>query len=120
MIDLLAFLLTVTAVVLAVVALVQVTRGTFRTDRALPGLATLEVGLLTQAGIDVTAWARGHRPGEPGVHAAYLVVSVVLLPLVLTQAAGRTGRWAGVLVGVALLVTAVLTVRLQTTWRTHG
>lgn len=117
MIDALALAVTVACIGAAIVVAVQALAGTFRWTRVAPTLVLVEAVLLVQAVLDVVGLARGHRPGEPGPHLAYLVISVLVVPAVALQVRGDDDRWAGVLVASALVVVAVLVVRMTTTWR---
>jgi hypothetical protein len=121
MIEALAIALTVFSLATGVGVLGQAARGTFREIRLGPALVLLQFGLVTQAILDGFGLARGHAPRELSTHLAYLAVSLVVVPIVAAQTRGDDGRWSAALVGLALLVVAVLVIRLQTTWRGgHG
>lgn len=117
MIDALAFALTFGCLVAAGVLVVRLVRARFSWATSWPLLALVQVGLVVQLFADVAGLAAGHRPSEPGTHVAYLVTSVLMLPPAAVQVRGDDGRWAALLLVVAFVVTAVLVVRLQTTWR---
>ena len=117
MTDALALALAVLALGACLVTAAQAGVGGFRWSRTAPTLALLQIGLLVQAALHVVGLVRGHQPQETGTHLAYLVVSVVLLPAAAAQTRGDDGRWSGILLAVVLLVTVVLIIRLQTTWR---
>ena len=117
MIDALALTITVACLGTATVVLVQVGTGTFRRRRLSAGLAAIQLAVVVQAVLDVVRLARGHRVPEPVTHVAYLVVGMLLVPLAAAETRRDDGRWSGVLVAVALLVLAVVVVRMQTTWR---
>ena len=80
-------------------------------------MAVLELAVLVQAALDVIGQVRGHVPGERATHVAYLVATVALLPAVAGYVHGDDGRWAAALLAIALVVLAILVIRLQTTWR---
>lgn len=92
----------------------------YRWQTVVPMLLMLECALLVQGILDATGILRGHRPGELATHLAYLVTSLAVLPVAAVQGGGEDGRWPAVLIAVALLVCAVIVIRLQTTWRISG
>ncbi|MDT3397284.1 hypothetical protein RKE29_11605 [Streptomyces sp. B1866] len=108
--------LTLYALVLALSAAVHAARDTRprALDAALTGLAAL---VAVRAVLDAATLLTGHRPAQPTVHAAYLVASALLLPLVLRAAAHDRDRWSTALCAAGALISAVLLVRLQATWR---
>jgi len=116
-IDPVAFVLTVTAVVLAAVVAAHAVHGAPPGRAVVLAVVALQGALLVQAAVDVAVWTRGHRVGEPGVHAAYLATSVAVLPVAAAYGARGRDRWGVLVVALALLVVAVLQVRLMTTWR---
>lgn len=116
MIESLAFTTTVVCVAGGFVVLGTGLAGRYRRRRVLPALVVIELALLVQAAADVAGLLGGDHPGEPGTHLAYLVTSLVILPAALGTAPDD-GRWAAVLIALALLVLAVLVIRMQTTWR---
>lgn len=119
MIDALAMALAVGALATGVTAAALAGFGSFRQARFVPTLVLLELGLLVQAVLDLVALARGHHLREPVTHLAYLVTCLALVPVVAVQTRGDDGRWSALLLAVAMVVLAVLVVRLQTTWRDH-
>jgi peptidoglycan/LPS O-acetylase OafA/YrhL len=120
MIDAFALAITVVSLAAAGVTLVLAAARRYRWSRLAPTLALLELALVVQAVADLVALARGHHPRELATHLAYLGVSVALLPVAAAQVRGDHGRWPAVLVAVVLVVLAVVTVRLETTWRATG
>ena len=118
MIDSLSLTITLGCLLVGIGALVASVPGRFRAERFSGALLVVEMALLLQAVLAIVGLARGHRPGELATFVAYLVVSVVVLPVAASQVRGTTGRWAGAVVTAAFVVQAVLVVRLQTTWRT--
>jgi hypothetical protein len=103
----------------AVIAVLAVT-GRHRWSRLAPTLTLIEAPVAGQAVADLVGLARGHQPRELATHLAYLAVSVALLPVAAAQVRGDNGRWAAALMAVALVVLAVITVRLAATWRVAG
>jgi hypothetical protein len=87
-------------------------------DRShLVGLALLQALLLVQAGIAVARLVGGGRPAEYGTFVGYLITSVIILPLAVLLAFLERTRWGSVVITVAGLVAAVVTLRLQQVWR---
>ncbi|MEU4086233.1 hypothetical protein [Streptomyces aureus] len=82
-----------------------------------PPLAGLAVLLTVRAAWDAATLLGGHQPAQPTVHLAYLLVAPAVLPPVLWAIRGDRGRWAAALCAGAVLLAAVLLVRLQSTWR---
>lgn len=119
MIESLAASTALAGVAISVWVAVAAARGTYRWRRALLALAALEIALIVDAIADVIALARGHHPKEPGVHLAYLIVSLLIAPVVGVQIAGdnTSSRWSAGLAAVGALVIAVVVIRAQTTWR---
>ncbi|WP_163509449.1 hypothetical protein [Fodinicola acaciae] len=116
MIDGLALAITLTCAAAGIAVLAAAALDRYRWRAAWPTVAILEAALLLQALLDLVGQLGGHRPAEPVTHLAYLVVSLAALPVTATQVA-KNDRWSGVLLAVALIVLAVIVVRLQTTWR---
>lgn len=93
----------------------------------LAGVALLELTLLVQAAADVVSLAAGHDPGSLATHLGYLLASVLLLPLLvlLTRPPSASGArtqpaehvWSSAVLAVACCATAVVVVRLWTTWQ---
>ena len=84
------------------------------------GAGLLEVLLLLQAGIAVSALIGGTRPADTPTFVSYLI-GVLLVPIagVLWARTERT-RWAGTVIAVAALVVAVMAWRLLQLWEATG
>ncbi|MEQ7006393.1 hypothetical protein ABN028_09325 [Actinopolymorpha sp. B17G11] len=80
------------------------------------GAALLELALIGQLIAAVVLMLGGERPAEFATFLAYLVVSVLVLPIAVLWAASERNRWSGVVLGVGGLVVVVLVVRLQQVW----
>lgn len=89
-------------------------RGREPSPRLLQGLLALQLLLLVQAAVAV---ARLLGPGvrETPVFVGYLVASLVLLPGAFALTVDERNRYASLLLAVACLVVAVVTLRLQAT-----
>lgn len=112
MIEPLAFTTTFTCVI---VALILFVRGHWR--KLAPTLAIVQLAVVVQAIADAISVARGHRPGEAATHIAYLLTSVVILPAAIGLAGREDCRRTAHALGIALLILAVIVIRMQTTWR---
>jgi hypothetical protein len=120
MIEPLALATTVSCLVLGLVILIRAAVGRYRWRTIMPSLVVVQSAVVIQAVAVAVALVTGHRPGEPATHVAYLAASVLVLPVAAAQTARDDGGWAGVLVAVAVLVLAVVVVRMQATWRPSG
>jgi hypothetical protein len=117
MIDALSLAITVTCGVAGIAVLCAALLNRYRWRAALPTVIVVEAALLIQAVLDIAGLLGGHHPAEQATHLAYLVTSLAVLPVAGSQVIRDNGRWAGILLAVALLALAVIVVRLQTTWR---
>ncbi|SHH64923.1 hypothetical protein SAMN05443575_4269 [Jatrophihabitans endophyticus] len=117
MIDSLALAITLTCLLVALGALAATVTGRFRAERFAGALLVVETALVLQLIGSIVGLRRGHRLSEPATFVAYLVFSVLVLPVAVSQVRGTVGRWAGGVVVAALVVQAVVVVRLQTVWR---
>lgn len=112
MTDRLSFMVTAACLIIAMLVGIQGARARYRWQRIGPVIGTVEVSLLMLAVVDLL------QAGRPtGVHIAYVGVSVALLPIVCARIRHYDGRWAAALLAVALLVCAVIVVRMATTGR---
>ncbi|MGH3488570.1 MAG: hypothetical protein ACRDP8_11760 [Actinopolymorphaceae bacterium] len=78
--------------------------------------ALLELVLIGQLIAAVVLMLNGERPAELATFLAYLIVSVLVLPVAVLWAASERNRWSSIVLGVAGLVLVVLVVRLQQVW----
>ncbi len=86
----------------------------------LAGAAVLEVLLVVQAVVAGAALAGGQRPPETATFVGYLA-GVVLLPVAgVLWSRTEPSRWAGTVLAVASLVTAVMIWRLVQLWEAPG
>ena len=82
--------------------------------------AVLEALLLVQAGVALARLAGGHRLEDAATFLGYLG-GVVLVPVAgVLWARAEPSRWAGTVVGVAALVSAVMVWRLVQLWGAPG
>jgi hypothetical protein len=86
----------------------------------LAAAAALEVVLLVQAAVAVVRLAGGYRPEETATFLGYLG-GVVLVPVAgVLWSRNEPSRWAGSVLAVAALVTAVMVWRLLRLWEVPG
>lgn len=84
----------------------------------LAAAGALEALLLLQAGLALARLAGGYRPEETATFLGYLA-GVVLMPVAgVLWARSEPSRWAGTVVGIAALVSAVMVWRLVQLWET--
>jgi len=82
--------------------------------------AVLEVLLLVQAVVAIVRLAGGYRPEETATFVGYLA-GVVLVPVAgVLWSRSEPSRWAGTVIGIAALVTAVMVWRLLHLWEVPG
>lgn len=82
---------------------------------ALGGVTLL---VLAQAVVAAVLLVRGERPDAVPAFAGYHVVAVLILPAAAAWAIADRSRWSSVVLTVACLTLAVLTVRMQQIWAT--
>lgn len=109
------------ALALAVVGLVLAVARRPRAQWYPPALQGLEAALVVQAVIASLFLLRGHRPDELVTFVAYALVSLVVVPVLLTLLSGPDEDfggpvWPNVLVVVAGVAVAVLVWRMGATW----
>ncbi len=109
------------ALALAVVGLLLAVARRPRPTWYPPVLRALEGALVVQAAIAGLYLLRGHRPDELVTFVAYALVSVVVVPVLLTLLSGPDEDydgpvWPNVLVAVAGATVAVLVWRMGATW----
>jgi hypothetical protein len=112
--------ITVVALLLAVLGAAATVAGRRIGLVHLAGAGLLEMLLLLQAGIAVAALTAGTRPADTPTFLSYLI-GVLLVPVagVLWARTERT-RWAGSVLAVAALVVAVMVWRLLQLWEATG
>jgi hypothetical protein len=84
------------------------------------GAAVLEVLLLVQAVVAGAALAGGQRPPETATFLGYLGGAVLLPVAGVLWSRTEPSRWAGTVLAVASLVTAVMIWRLVQLWEAPG
>jgi hypothetical protein len=79
-------------------------------------LIAVELVLLAQAVAAAIRVVGGERPEQFGTFIAYLITSVIVVPLAVLLAFMERTRWGSVIAGVGGVVVAVLTLRLRQVW----
>lgn len=82
----------------------------------LVGFVVVEVALLIQAILALARIGAGDRPAEFATFVGYLTSSVLVPPLAVVLSFMERTRWGSVIAGVAAVVVAILTLRLQQVW----
>ena len=83
----------------------------------LAGLLLVELAALVQAVATVVLLVRGERPAEPATFTGYALTTILVAPLGGLWSLSEKSKWGTAAAAVACLVVAVLTVRLNQTWR---
>jgi hypothetical protein len=86
----------------------------------LAGAAVLEVLLVVQAVVATVALTGGQRPPETATFVGYLAGAVLLPVAGVLWSRSEPSRWAGTVLAVACLVTAVMIWRLVQLWEAPG
>ncbi|PXY31366.1 hypothetical protein [Prauserella muralis] len=86
----------------------------------LIGLAAIEVLLLVQVVISVVLLVGGQRPGSMVTFLAYLVGSLLVLPIGTAWALAERSRSSTVVLGVACVTVPVLILRMSEVWGGAG
>ncbi|MEU3272516.1 hypothetical protein ABZ639_16865 [Saccharomonospora sp. NPDC006951] len=100
----------------AVWAFVLVARNRPPKKPLLTGLAVIEVLLLAQVVISVVLLIGGDRPGSMVTFIAYLVGSLLVLPIATVWALAERTRSATAILGVACVTVPVLILRMSEVW----
>lgn len=117
MVDGLVVALLVVSVLAGVVLIVEGLRGREPLWWHLGVAGAVEVVLLVQAVVAIVLLIQGDQiAGSTGVFLAYLVGTLLALPLTLLWGLGEPSKWTLVALGVASLVVAVLVLRLDQIW----
>jgi len=83
---------------------------------AMALLGVLEIGLLVIGFQCIRLWLHGTAPAEPVVFVCYLIACLALPPGMIVWAKGEPGRWGSGAAAVALVVLAVLIIRVTQVW----
>lgn len=117
MLDWLVVALQVSCLVAALLLIVEGARGKAPLWWHLGVVAAVEVLLLVQTVVAVVLLVQGDQiMGSAGVFIAYLIGTLLALPLTLLWGLGEPSKWTLVALGVACLVVAVLVLRLDQIW----
>jgi hypothetical protein len=80
------------------------------------GLVATEIAAIVQVLVAIVQALRGERPDEVATFVGYALTSVLVPPVGAVWALSDKSRWGTGAAGVAALVLAVLTVRMQQVW----
>ncbi len=90
-------------------------------DLSLAGPALVELLLLAQLVIAISAPFAGNRPtGNVAEFYAYLISALIIPPAAIFWALTERTRWSVVVVGIACFAVAVMFVRMQIIWTVQG
>lgn len=106
--------------VLAVIGGVAYARDRSTGTLALGACVVVELVVLAQAVWAVVAVVRGTHPAEQATFIGYLAGVVFVLPVAAFWSLAERSRWNGVVLGVAALTVAFMTLRLQQMWQVTG
>lgn len=120
MIDVIAYVVIAAALAYAVWCLYAIVRNQVPHEPHVLGAGAVEAALLVQFMVALVMLAVRGAPDQLGVYVAYLVVSLLVLPLGLFWALAEKSRWGTAVLFVAALVIPVVVVRLQQLWEGVG
>ncbi|HEX6336235.1 MAG TPA: hypothetical protein VFZ85_04720 [Jiangellaceae bacterium] len=120
MLDVLAYVVIVASLAYAAWCLYAVVRNQIPREPHVVGAGVVELLLVVQLVVAVILLAVEGSPDQLGVFIAYLVVSLLVLPLGLFWALAEKSRWGTAVLLVAALAVPVVVVRLQQLWDGAG
>jgi hypothetical protein len=116
-IDVFTIILVGTATLVGVLCVVLGLTGRKPADLTILGLVLVEVLLLAQVVISITAPAVGNPPtGNLGEFWVYLGTACLIPPAAIVWALTERTRWSTVVLGVAALAIAVMAYRMNQIW----
>ena len=80
------------------------------------GLVAVELAAVVQVVVAIVQALRGERPHEVATFVGYALTSVLVVPVGALWALSDKSKWGTGAAGVAALVLAVLTIRMQQVW----
>ncbi len=105
------------ALLVALVALIWWVRGRTPDDVILGGVALLELGLLAQGVFAIVAPFGGNQPRGDGVEIGLYLVTALIIPVAAVfWALAERSRWSTLILAIAALTVAVMTLRMWTLW----
>lgn len=120
MIDVVAYVVIAAALVYAAWCLYALVRNRVPREPHVVGAGVVELLLLVQLIVVLVMLAVEGAPDQLGVFIAYLVVSLVVLPIGLLWALAEKSRWGTGVLLIAALAVPVVVVRLQQLWEGVG
>lgn len=79
-----------------------------------------ELAVIVQSVVGFVAIARGHGPAETATSIGYLAGIVVLMPVAVWWGIGDRSRYSGLVMTIAGVAVAVMTLRLLDLWSVTG
>jgi hypothetical protein len=116
----LALVIYLTCLVLAVIGGVAYLRNRTTGMVALGAAIAVELVVLVQVVWATVQLVQGTRPTEQATFIGYLAGVVFVLPIAVFWSLAERTRWNGVVLAVASITVAFMTLRLQMMWRTTG
>lgn len=116
MVDVVAWLVIAVSLAYAAWCLYALVRNQIPREPHVIGAAVVELLLIVQLVVALIMLAVQGAPDQLGVFVAYLVVSLLLLPLGVFWALAEKSRWGTGVLMVAALSVPVVVVRLQQLW----
>lgn len=120
MLDVVAYVVIAASLAYAAWCLYALVRNQIPREPHVIGAGVVELLLLVQVVAAVILLAVEGAPDQLGVFIAYLVVSVLVLPLGLFWALAEKSRWGTAVLMVAALTVPVIVIRLQQLWEAVG
>lgn len=111
-----AVTVAVAAALVALWSFLQSARNRLPDNPLLIALAVLELLLVAQLVIGIVLLAGGDRPGSLATYLAYLIGSLVVLPVGAAWALAERSRSSTAVLGIACLAIPVMVLRLNEVW----
>lgn len=120
MLDVVAYVVIAASLAYAAWCMYAVVRKQIPREPHVIGAGVVELLLVVQLVVALGMLAVEGAPDQLGVFIAYLVVSLLVLPLGLFWALAEKSRWGNAVLMVAALSVPVIVVRLQQLWDGAG
>ncbi|GAA2111153.1 hypothetical protein GCM10009841_33740 [Microlunatus panaciterrae] len=120
MVDWLAYLVIGVALACAVWGVVTAVADKAPGNAQIYAAAALELVVLAQSVTGIVRLVLGPRPDEVATTVGYLVGIILLVPIAVFWALSERNRFSGLVMSVAAVAVAAMTLRLFTLWSTAG